>query len=66
MNPTTNRVYVCNQDDGTVSVLDGSTNTVLATVPVGTEPDGIAVNPTTNRVYVANFGDDTVSVIQGF
>ena len=38
MNPTTNRVYVCNQKDDTVSVLDGSANTFLATVPVGQEP----------------------------
>ena len=55
MNPTTNRIYVCNYGDKTVSVLDGSTNTVLATVPVGDGPAGIAVNPATNRVYVSNF-----------
>src|ERR1700753_2092596 len=34
-----------------------------ATVPVGTEPLGVAVDPTTGNVYVANEGSDTVSVI---
>jgi hypothetical protein len=47
-----------------VSVIDGSTNTVVATVPVGPGAGGMAVNPTTNRVYVANAADDTVSVIE--
>ncbi len=33
-------------------VLDGSTNAVVATVPVGSYPAGIAVNPTKNKIYV--------------
>ena len=48
-----------------VSVIDGGTNTVVATVPVGTWPDGVAVNPTTNRIYVANCDSNNVSVIDG-
>lgn len=39
--------------------------TVIATIPVGNAPAGVAANPTTNRVYVANAADDTVSVIDG-
>ena len=40
---------------------------VIATIPVGTSPNAVAVNPTTNRIYVANTGDQpaTVSVIDG-
>ena len=38
VNPTTNRVYVANHSDNTVSVLDGGANTVLATVAVGVNP----------------------------
>ena len=30
--PKTNRIYVSNQSDNTVSVIDGATNQVLATV----------------------------------
>jgi len=36
---------------------------VLATVPVGDGPQGIAINPTTNRVYVANYFGGSVSVL---
>jgi YVTN family beta-propeller protein len=50
---------------GSVSVIDGATNTVIANVPVGTTPDGIAVDQATGMAYVANFGSNTVSVIGG-
>jgi YVTN family beta-propeller protein len=53
-----------------VSVIDTSTNTVVASVPVGTPASfttGVAVNPARTRVYVVNDGpaqtDTTVSVI---
>jgi YVTN family beta-propeller protein len=48
-----------------ISVIDGGTNTVMATVPVGLGPQGVAVNPGTNRIYVANYYSDNVSVIHG-
>ncbi len=69
MNATTNRIYVVNVLDNTVSVIDSSTNTVLGSpIPVGKSAQdvalaGIVVNTTTNRVYVANGLDGTVSVI---
>jgi YVTN family beta-propeller protein len=40
VNPNTNRIYVSNQYDSTVSVIDGATNTVIATIPVGLGPWG--------------------------
>ncbi len=49
-------------------MIDGSTNTVVATVPVGSDPRGAGVNAATNRVYVPNFAGgsgNTVSVIDG-
>ncbi len=65
VNPRTNRIYVTNSNDGTVSVIDGTTNSVVATIPVGTTPQAVAVNPSTNNIFVANAGDNTVSVIDG-
>src|SRR5437870_7225599 len=35
LNPTTNKIYVANQFSNTISVVDGATNTVTATIPVG-------------------------------
>ena len=64
VDPGTHTVYVANVDDGTVSVIDGSTRTVTATVPVGKSPWwGAAVDPGTHTVYVPNLDDDTVSVM---
>jgi YVTN family beta-propeller protein len=38
---------------------------VIATVTVGSHPEGIDINPTTNRIYVANRDSNNVSVIDG-
>jgi YVTN family beta-propeller protein len=55
--------YITNQISNTVSVIDTATQTVVATVPVGESPDGVAVNLAGTRAYVANQDSDTVSVI---
>ncbi len=41
-NPKTKTIYVANDAGNTVSVISGLTNTVTATIPVGTAPTGIA------------------------
>ncbi len=41
INPTTNKVYVANKGGNTVSVIDGASNTVAATVSVGSFPWGV-------------------------
>jgi YVTN family beta-propeller protein len=56
-------VYVANLGSGDVSVIDRSTNSTLATIPVGSNPDGIASTPDGKSVYVTNFGANTVSVL---
>ena len=56
-------VYVVNQGDGTISVLDPAGNTVIATIPIGQFPTGIAASPGGRQVYVGNAGSNTVSVI---
>ena len=57
------QAYITNLNDNTVSVIDTASNTVTATVPVGTFPNGVAVTPDGAHVYVANVLDGTVSVI---
>ena len=63
VNPTTGHVFVANSARNTVTVIDGPTMSVLATVSVGLDPGMIGVNPATNKVYVSNRGDNTVQVI---
>src|SRR5207244_2600581 len=79
VNPNTNKTYVTpgwetlGCESHIVSVIDNSTNTVLAPITVGLSPFGVAVNPKTNRIYVANIGgalcteesSNSVSVIDG-
>jgi YVTN family beta-propeller protein len=77
VNPKTNMVYVANwegrQDQydgdagyrGTLSVINGNTNTLVDTIRVGHLPIDVAVNPKTNMVYVANYASFDVSVING-
>ena len=71
--PATNMVYVANSGDSSVSVIDGSTDSVLAAIPIGVNyqgfnsPCGVAANPLTDMIYVvlcsANY--PTVAVIDG-
>jgi len=62
----TNRIYVTNTNDNTVSVINGTTGKVIGKpIPVGKDPTGIGVNRFTNTIYVANTGDNSVSVIDG-
>jgi YVTN family beta-propeller protein len=46
-----------------VWVIDGSTNTYLTAITVGTNPCGVAYDPVNGYLYVANSGSNTVSVI---
>ncbi|MGA3255502.1 MAG: hypothetical protein ABSD32_15565 [Mycobacterium sp.] len=44
--PEASDIYVTNADSGTVSAINPATNTVTATINVGSEPIYVAVNPT--------------------
>jgi YVTN family beta-propeller protein len=65
VNPTTGQIYVANNGSGSVSVISGASENVVATIPVGTTPSAIAVDALTNTIYVANSGSGNVSVING-
>jgi YVTN family beta-propeller protein len=70
----THTVYVANNADNTVSLLDAATcnakhtagcGTRSTTVKIGVAPIGDAVDQKTDTVYVVDTGDGTVSVIDG-
>jgi YVTN family beta-propeller protein len=73
VNPVTNKVYVANftftggsnPNDGSVTVVDGATNTTTTVPAVGNGSNTlvVAVNPVTNRVYTSIPG--SVTAIDG-
>jgi YVTN family beta-propeller protein len=65
VNPVTDRVYVANTNSGTVSVLDGKSDAIVATVNVGKRPYVLAANPAENKVYVSNTFSDLLTIIDG-
>jgi len=65
INPETNRIYVANSAGGTVSVIDGVSDSVIATVKVGALPTVIAANPANNKVYIARTFSNSMPVIDG-
>lgn len=46
--------FVTNTSDNTVSILDVPSGTVIGAVPVGSEPQGVAVAPNGTTAYVAS------------
>jgi len=52
VNPSTNFVYMANDQDHTISIIDGRTQEVVKTIKEGYAPQHIEINPKTNEVYV--------------
>lgn len=55
--------YVTINQNNSLSVINTSSNSVVASIPVGSQPSGVASSPDGTRVYVMNAGDNTISVI---
>jgi YVTN family beta-propeller protein len=58
------RVYVANQRTGSVTVIDGKTNSPVTTVKVGAIPYAIGLDAAAHLVYVANYSSNNVTVIR--
>jgi YVTN family beta-propeller protein len=56
------RAYVANFETNNVTVIDAASHAVIATVPVGSGPFGVAATPDGRFVYVTNSGGPAYSV----
>jgi YVTN family beta-propeller protein len=56
-------VIATNYRIGTVSVIATATNTIVANIPVGAEPNDVAFTTNGRRAFVTNQEDTTVSVL---
>jgi YVTN family beta-propeller protein len=65
-NAATNLYYIANGPADSVSVMDGATNKLTATIAVGVPVSLLAINTTTNTIYgMGQTGDEFLSVING-
>jgi YVTN family beta-propeller protein len=58
----TSNVFFTNSAANTVSVVSGTTDTVIATLPTGRSPFGTAVDAVTRRVFIVNRDSNDLSV----
>ncbi|MES2808769.1 MAG: gliding motility-associated C-terminal domain-containing protein [Bacteroidota bacterium] len=68
ISPDGTRLYVTEYDSGNhlpglVTVINTLTNSVVAQITVGNQPEGITINSDGSRVYVANSQTGSVAVI---
>src|ERR1044072_9179792 len=54
---------VDNEDAGTASITDVKANRVIASMPVGLEPEGAAISPDGRWVYITSESSSSVTVI---
>ncbi|MEO0973955.1 MAG: PQQ-dependent catabolism-associated beta-propeller protein [Pseudomonadota bacterium] len=57
------RIYVTNEHDGTLSIIDATTYEVLDTTPVGEQPRGVGLSPDGKELYIALGRGDAIAVV---
>ena len=64
LDPLSNLIFVTDGHGNQVLEVDGSTNQVIATVPLsGSFPVGVAPNPVTRAVYITEFFSNQVEIM---
>ncbi len=64
VNPTTGHVFNVNTAAGTLSVISGSSERVIATIATGADPFPVAVNSQTNTVFIGLRGNNALVKIE--
>ena len=64
-NPDNNKLYVSLTNNAFLSVIDGSTNTVVGNIPTPF-PMGSAFSPVDHMIYVTNYWNGTVTKVDPF
>jgi YVTN family beta-propeller protein len=62
-NPITHHVFVTNAADDSVTVIDGINSLVLARIPTGDNPMGVAIDPELGYVFIGNRAGNNVAVL---
>lgn len=62
---TLNLVYVASTSTNSLVIINGSSNTVVGSIAVGTSPMWVAVDTTTRAIIVSNSGSGSVTIVSG-
>jgi YVTN family beta-propeller protein len=69
VNPITGKVYMTSPGTGTMTVIDGATNTAKTVYTTSNQTDGqpwsLAINPVTDTIYVGNQQTENIAVFNG-
>ena len=57
------RIFVSNEKDNTITVLDGATLKIIKTVPVGARPRGIVLSHDSRFLYICTSDADHIEVL---
>src|SRR5690554_2584277 len=57
------RIFVSNEKDNTISVIDGATLEVVETIPVGRRPRSMAFSSDGSKLFVAVGDDESIDMI---
>ncbi len=63
VHPATGKLYICNEANHELWVVDPDTLALEATVPVGQHPHSVAFGADRRHLYVSNWGSSSVSVV---
>jgi YVTN family beta-propeller protein len=61
--PVQGEIFVANAGSGAMTILNDTSNQVVASVPVGNQPYGVAYDPARGEVLATNYGSANVSAI---
>ncbi|MFL6435027.1 MAG: hypothetical protein ACJ71O_14995 [Nitrososphaeraceae archaeon] len=53
LSPDNAKIYVANTLSNDIYTIDGTNNSAVASIPVGTHPYGVVYNPDNHDIYIA-------------
>ena len=65
VNPATNKIYTADARGGSITVIDGGSNLVKATIALPISPAALCVNQFNNKVYASGARSPYLAVIDG-
>ncbi len=63
LSPDGNTIFTANQSGHSVSIVDAKSKKVIGEVPVGIQPEALAITADGKTLYVCNAEEDSVSVL---